>query len=244
MRQRDFDRINYENLAPEVIGDDEISIVIYDKNEIFSNNNLHPVIDQLVAYDLFRPGKVLVQNPFQPDNYREQSAALEDFSLRKHELFTELCQYLGAKKIEIQQISIDDAEDQMKVGAEVDSQVKGVGVTGGSELGLKLRNSLSERLDFNTQFAGSEPQIEEANKFLVEYGLRADESFTNLVRLRQNTANPLKERYIRLNVSEEARRNIDVASRIDIGKIFNGHATVERQQESRKGIDLTVRVVF
>lgn len=239
LRDRDIRALRMQEEKPAFLVDNEIALVTYDEDELFGRSDLHPLVRDLQAQDLFRPGNVLVQDPFDLDSYREKSAALEDLSLQKHYLFLELCQILGATKVEASQVTVVDE----KSGLRLSSDGSALGASVEASAALKLQSNIQSKLEVSSIFKGSDPDIETAKKFLVRYKLGADFNFSNLVRLRSNPANMVKERRVKLDASSEAKRNIDVAMRVD-SAVFSGGASVSSDNSSSYSVELSLLVVF
>lgn len=244
MPEEQYNVIKVEGSAPELFTDDEIAVVTYDHDALYKQEHPHPVLERLLSKDLFRPGMILVQDPFSPDNYRAQESALEDFSLRKHYLFTELCQILGAKEIDVKQVTVDDMEHKLRAQGSVGANIKGTSTGIEVETKRDLKDRLEARLGLKVMFSGGDPQLEEAEAFISKYRLHSDDNFVNLTRLRANSFNPIKSRTLKINMSSEVRRNLDIALRLDANKLFKGNATAALDSKVVSDVELELDVIF
>ena len=182
-----------------------------------SSEQSNPVVQELINSGLARSGAVLIQSPFEKDVYERSTQVMERFALDKHLYFSTLCGYLGARRVTVEQIELKKEEKKETLSIEVGDPSTG---SGGN---VKVENeelaSLYSRLDLQDTFAGGSPDLQEAERFLRETGLLGDPNMRSLLKS-QRPDNPLTSRRLRLNVTSETQRNLDVLANFKAPHVF------------------------
>ncbi|SFB86790.1 hypothetical protein SAMN05660443_0625 [Marinospirillum celere] len=244
LREHELEELRSSQEAKDLLAPDEISYYKYDEDQVYKNPPKNPILLDLIEKDLLRPGKILVQNPFEMDSYGFREEALPQFAVRKNYLFLELCQLLGAKKVEVSQVDI--ATNDSKALASVSAHaVTPKGKIGGGIKGkFTTQEKLKNLLEMGATFEGGEAQIDAARKLIYKYKLSQDENFMNLLSLRSNSNNLVRERSLKINISSESRRNIELAANIDMTSLFGAKAEASMETEGYFDVELLAHVVF
>ncbi len=165
-----------------------------------------PVVQKLVDQGLVTAGAILIQNPFDKNQYHLESEAIDEISLAKWLHFSTLCGYLGAREVKVEQIKLNDRgrEDKFKVKA-------GVALVAGGKVNVQNKSSalLVEHLSSGAKFVGTKPNIENAVKFLQQTGLSNDIIMQDLIN-KAKIDNPTQEYTFNLNLTNEAHQNLKI----------------------------------
>lgn len=206
-----------------------------------SSEQSNPVVQELIDSGLARPGAVLIQSPFEKDMYEKSTQAMERFALDKHLYFSTLCGYLGACKVTVEQIELKKEEKKETLSIDVGNP------STGPDGNIKVENeelaSLYSRMDLQDTFAGGSPDLPEAERFLRETGLLGDANMRSLLKS-QRPKNPLTSRKLRLNVTSETQRNLDVLANFKAPTFLSLEAGYDRHIKEKTEFTLTIRVDF
>lgn len=206
-----------------------------------SLQEFNPIVQDLVDSGLVRPGAVLIQNPFDKDIYENSMQAVERFALEKHMHFSKLCMYLGAHTVIVDQIEYKNIE-----GEEIYSLGGGVPMRGSGDLKIKNEEvaSLHKQLILKDTFVGGAPDERAARNLLKQTGLSGDANMRSLIDLRRNPNNLLTSREIRLNVTSEVKRNLNVLANLNVPAYISLEAGYDRHVREQTEFTLTIRVDF
>ena len=234
LNQTDIDALRYEDRGPELLLNEEVYILPS------SSKQSNSVVQGLFDSGLARSGSVLIQSPFDKDLYEDSKQAVERFALDKHLLFSELCGLLGARKVTVQQIEHKNAEGKTTVS--VESNVLGWGV--GGEMENEELTSFSNQLNLTDEFKGGSPNVPAAKELLKRTGLLGDANMRSLLEMCQNPNNQLRSRNLRLNMTSEVQRNLNVLARLDIPTFLSLEAGYNRHEHEQTEFTLTINVEF
>lgn len=188
---------------------------------------------------LHLPGTILVQSPFDLDEYADAAEAAERFALAKHMLFSNFCQLLGATRVTVTQMDVvtNDTVQTMKADG-------GRLMTKG-KLGIKkaANDSLSSQLSLVDEYGGGAPDLEAAERLLRTHRLAGDSNMKSLLQARASTTNPIAKRTLTLNLSTEANKSLKVVTQLNLPS-----ATFDAEYQSAlkqtKEYALTLEVLF
>ena len=235
LNQQDIDALRSEEGGAELLLNEEVYILSSSPKE--SN----PVIQDLIDSGLVRSGAVLIQSPFDKNMYENSVQAVERFALEKHMHFSELCMYLGARAVTVEQIEHKntEGEETFSVGGSVPMRGSG---------NIKINNkeiaSLCRQLTLKDTFAGSSPDIQAAKALLEQTGLSSDANMRTLIDLRRNPNNLLSSRDIRLNMTSEVKSNFKVLANLNVPAYISLEAGYDRHVREQTEFTLTVKVDF
>lgn len=137
-----------------------------------------------VDVSLITAGSILIA-PFYGQQFRRIDYFAKDIVVDKYQNFAQLCLLLGAKKIAVKRVEVEhlnsESESSHDVGASVSIGVK-------AELSGQLnknKNSLKEDIEkhlisLNYEADGSDPNLEQAERFINRYNLFDDNAYTNI----------------------------------------------------------------
>ncbi len=233
--EQEIDRLDYDPVGRELLANEDILVVSIDQTKSSK------LIDNLKSRGVFRRSVVLAKSPYDDENYEDITHAMYEFAVEKYMYFSQFCNLLGAKEVTVQRLD--------KI---MRSQIKSLELiakltTGQQEILAKDQelNKLHSQIHVRDVFSGSTPNMEEAEKLLREKRLLGDTTMFSLLNIRRQTSNPISNRQLTLNLSNESRKIIDIVAKIrlpkflsEIGANFN---TVEKKSAE---YTLTLEVKF
>ena len=235
LNQTDIDALRLEEGGAELLLNQETYILPYPPQQSST------VVQNLIDRGLARPGAVLIQSPFNKDNYEESMQAVERFALDKHMLFSELCMHLGAREVTVEQIDLKNTMGKTTVSVESSLFMRGSG-------NVKIENeeldSLQSKLTLHDTFPGGSPDAPQARDLLKRTGLLDDVNMRSLLDMRQNSSNPLTTRLLRLNMTSEAQRNLNVLVNLNVPPFLSLEADYDRHVREQTEFTLAIKVDF
>ena len=188
---------------------------------------------------LASPGHILIQNPYDTNLYVEASSAPETFALAKYTHFSMLCMHLGAKECSVEQIEIKSKNGKMTFaanGGTPTATIKG-------DISKEKFSRLSKQLFLTDNFNGSSPNIVDAENFLRTKGLLNDPNMKSLLDMRRGL-NPIQKRTLTLNLSQEAKNNLNVATRLKTPAFVNLSADYSTILKEEYFFSVKINVTF
>lgn len=178
-----------------------------------------PLLERLTSSNLLIHDRVLVQSPYNDQQYAELEDAPLTFARAKSSLFITFCKYLGAKKIQLE----DSAEKKFtKITdqtIDLDAKRKDDPIVNVSTVkNLSMTESLKTKVNVDAEFDGSKPDIELAEAHLRKHNLLYDEELTELLNQRKGD-NPLKSLTVTLSLMKESKMVFSLATTVS-AKIF------------------------
>lgn len=198
---------------------------------------LHDLV-RFIEPSAIRPGNIVVK-PAYADQFVPADSFSEDLVLRKYQLFSQLCITLGAKKVFVS--NIEDVRLE-----ESDSSSAGGGVAASApfgELGANFKSTQSSLRDdfrksimeFKTEAQGGEPNLEEAEKLVCQFGLHKDALFTHIFETCKLKNNRLTRHELVLDFSKDLKKIFDSSIHAKIkamSKFYEGKADFEKARKS------------
>jgi hypothetical protein len=234
MRPHDIERCRYEANAGDVLLDPEVRVVEF---PLSWGDDLHPALVHILDADLARPGSILVQNPFDLDEYADASSAPEQFALAKHMHLSEFCMRLGAREVQVEQVVIETAAGRATLDVRTDT-LKSSGTVDQEAL-TTLRSAMS----MHDTFDGGSPDLASAEELLRRKHLLADAAMRSLLRMR-SASNHLRTRELSINLSTEAKGNLNVAGHLTIPEFVDLAADYKRSIDRRTEYTLNATISF
>ncbi|NML92843.1 hypothetical protein [Novosphingobium olei] len=188
---------------------------------------------------LYVPGTILVQSPYDLDDYVDAAEAAERFALAKHMLFSNFCQLLGATRVTVTQMDVITSDTVQTMKAD------GGRLMTKGKLGIRraANDSLSSQLSLVDEYDGGSPDLEAAENLLRTHRLAGDSNMKSLLQARASTVNPITKRTLTLNLSAEGNKNLKVVAQLKLPS-----ATFDAEYQSTlkqtKEYALTLEVVF
>lgn len=237
LTQHDAERCAYEPEAGRILLDEETFVL---QLPVRLEDNVAGALQNIIDARLARPGAMLVQSPFELDSYEDVVLATQRFALEKHLWFSNLCMYLGAKKVSVEQIDLRtrSGKSTLEIGAEL---VRGSGQATFEPGELE---KFRARLNLRDEFAGGPPDLVAAEKLLRSKGLWSDATMRGFVELFRDGSNRLKSRRLTLSLSSEIKKNLNIVGRLKIPSFIELSAAYGCVVEEQCEYTITVSVGF
>ncbi len=235
LNRGDYDGLNYrEGGADLLYGEDVFPLA-------WPGTAPSPVLAELGARGLLRPGAVLLQSPFDVDDYEDAGDAATHFAIAKHLHFCRVCQHLGAKKVKAEQrVAMTEKE---RVVAQLD--VAHVAAAGTAKVTDERLAKLDASLRIEHLFDGGEPDVDGALEYVRRHGLGADRVIKDLIEAARIRNNRTKSQMLTVQLSTEAKRQLEVATRIAVPAYLTAiEANVKVAREQKSEFSVTLRVDF
>ncbi len=233
----EFERCSYEPGAAKGLLDEEACVLRF---PLVFEGDTHSALQSIVDARLARAGSMLVQSPFDPDTYEEASLAPERFALTKHMHFSTFCRFLGAKEVSVEQVDRVTRKGKSTLDAKGERLGSSVQMTLETEELEKFRAQMHLR----DEFSGGPADVIAAEQFLRRKGLWADPSMQTLLEMRREGTNQLLTRRLVLSLSNEAKRNLNVITRLKLPAFVKLSAEHDRKIAEQCDYTLTVFVRF
>ncbi|MGY1702697.1 hypothetical protein [Geodermatophilus sp. SYSU D00766] len=170
-----------------------------------------PLIAKLDRAGLMLPGNILVQMPYDPDDYETADEAHQRAAERKHLIFTELCQLLGATRVHLKVLETQSDKGE----ARVDLTGSRPAVTGKGHVERRTVEALAATMTLDDRYVGGPADIEKARALLEATRLTSDPLMGQLVRAR-STGNKLRSRKYTVDLSRESSRHVKAAAQLKV----------------------------
>ena len=239
LRADDIIRCGYEPDAFHVLRNEEVYVLQF---PIVPVSGEMPLALQniLDSRHLVRPGNLLVQNPYDQDNYKVADSALQEFATEKYMYFSTLCMYLGATEVRIEQLDWLTHEGKITFTANGGR----LGGKAGASIDSEEMERFKSQISVKNTFSGGPVNIPAAESLLRKIGLWADVNMRTLIDLRRSNANLLQTHDLVLNLSTEAKRSLNVAARLVVPEFIELSANYKQIAQETKDYTLTVSVRF
>ena len=191
-----------------------------------------------------RPSTVLLRNTWGGNAYIDAAAAYEVISLAKFNLFANVCQMLGATRLEVSELRVVD--DKGRVTASVDLRTSAAAGAGtlSSESVRKVAGSIRGLWVWQSGTGDAE----RASAYATAEHISGDPVIAGLIQQCRFTGNALSEHVLELDISSEAQRAVHGALQIEsvLGQRFGPafKSTLDSLREHKEQLVLRVRVVF
>jgi len=212
---------------------------------------------QLVSYiDLsdIRPGNVLLKQSY-TGSFITIDKFSEDIVFQKFGLFVQLSIALGAKEVTVD--SVEDVKLDSDDSKRFKADISGENLAGKAQANVSSNKSSSVSdikksiMKMGTKAQGSEPDFEEADRIMSQYGLEKDSLFSDVYNMRRNLKNTLETHNIELDFSNDLKKAFDSSLSASISvmsRIYEGSASFESVKSSMNNIKsatkLNITVTF
>jgi len=232
-----IEKCQYDDRSRSLLTDTETYIL-----PIEGVDSNHKAYQNLVNSDNIRPGAVLVQSPYNPDEYIEQDDAEKVFALKKHTLFSTLCSLLGAKEVKIDQTYVKEKSEQKS--GDLSADIKAVSVKG--SVCKDDFESIKNGLSYHDIFPGAEPDIEAAENHLTRHRLLGDAALTSLLDMRRHSANRIQQRTLEISLTSESKKNLKIALGVKskLPSVAGGDIGVSSTTNERSELIIKTTVIF
>lgn len=219
----------------QILNDAKVCVLVSDEEDTGG----HRALTNIVNAGLDTSGTVLVQSPFDHNRYVEAHEAASVFALQKKVLFSLFCQYLGARRLAVTEVEIEENGKTTKFDAGLNAGLTAANASVSREYDAK---HVSELMLVDT-FDGTSVDIAAAERLLSERNLLNDSNMEALLHARSHGGNAMRSRKLMINLSSEAGNSLKIAAGLKaptIGLDANFSSSVEANRTYR----LTVEVTF
>lgn len=237
LQKHDIEKCAYEPGAGQVLLDEEAYVLPF---PIVATEDRPTALQNILDADLARPGRVLVQSPYDPNSYEDAADAPQRFALAKHMYFARLCALLGATEVSVEQIDLRSRSTKISMSAGGDV----LGKDGQVEATLDEIEKLRTKMTLAHKFKGAPPNIEAARNLLRKYRLGSDPGMRGLVDMMEDGGNQMVEQKLTISLSSEAKNNLNVVARLNLPSFVKLSAEYDRVTKEQYDLSLTVLVKF
>jgi hypothetical protein len=237
LQQHDIERCSYEPGAAQALLDEEVYVLQF---PIRAQGEVPATLQNILDAGLARPGSVLVQSPYDPDIYEDAALAPQRYALAKHMYFSTFCMHLGAKEVSVEQADFRTHTEKLTLDANGKRLGGSAQLTGEWEELEKFRAQMHLR----DEFVGGPPDVAAAERLLRRTSLWTDTGMRTLLEMRRDGANQLVTRKLILNLSSEAKQNLNIVGRLKIPVFVKLSAEYNRIVREQYDYTLTVLVRF
>ncbi|GAA1941556.1 hypothetical protein GCM10009775_36680 [Microbacterium aoyamense] len=186
-------------------------------------------------------GTLLIQSPYDTGTYVSASEAIETFAVAKYHHFAVVASFLGARSLRVTDAKVERTAGDAKAAAKVGAKTVGVD----AHLSADIASDLKAQLALETDFAGSDPDPDEALAYIREHNLLGEHSMTALVALRRGK-NPVLRYQLTLDATKESQMNIDSALKVSAGlpKLVDVGGTFAASTRAVGSIKITTEITF
>lgn len=193
-----------------LINNEKICVLDYpfiEKHELIENN-----------FNVFKPDNIAIQNPLNKDSYSKVNDIVNDFALAKWNIFTKVCQELGATKVSVRYKNIIQSQDFSFVFSRFISPLMFLS----KEEKKNFKEDFLLNIKIDKEYDGLEhPDIEKAKNLVREKHLNTDSNIEALINDREGE-NPTKRSYVKLEFFKEISKNLETTSSLVIPEFCVG----------------------
>ena len=230
------DDLSYEE--KQFLYDDEAFVLEYPPPQ--DTQDLPRALTNIIDSDLARPGLVLVQSPYDRDAYVELDKAAEAFAIEKMRHFSRLCQLLGAKFVEAEQVEIKRGNECAVYNVKANAgPLKAEG-----KVTMDEEESLSRKFSIRSVFIGKTPDVDAAERFLRSKNLYGDTVMRQLLEQCSDDSNPLLKQEVTISLSSETKSSLGVVGKLNLPNKFGISSDYKRIATSMEEYSLTLLVRF
>ncbi|WP_143020289.1 hypothetical protein [Sinosporangium album] len=233
----DFNRARSE--APNLLTDQFTTVVPVPLRPPESED---PALVEL--QDELEPGVLMLRNRWDDSEYIHAAMAYERISLSKFNLFAEICQILGANRLDV--VEIREVTEGGKISGSVKFNAGVASLSGGG--GSERLRKIAQSVHGHWEWRGTPPDGEKAKAHARRAGISGDPVVAGLIRQRCDPGNKLTEYGLELDISSEAKHDIQAASglmsMLKKLRIPGIDSTFEKLKSETERLVLSVEVVF
>jgi len=189
-------------------------IMVVEDDELLKRDN-YPFVVNLKKRGLIEPGKILVQDYYDEDNYFLAEEAKYETAVKKVILYQDFFFLLGAKSfdyLELKEIS-ENSETQIKGG--IKGFFKGLFGNANTEYKTKIDDLLKSKFKINSKVREQKCNIDKAKDFMYKYRLDNNELLKSTLRNFEN-GNVLDKINVEIRLFQEVNRIISILVNINI----------------------------
>ena len=199
----------------------------------------HPVLEQLNHQGLWQRDAVLVQNPYNRDQYEVGDEPHSEFAQSRLRIMTEVLYLLGAREFHYVELE--------KHGAEARGEGRGGGGKGPAKAEASWSRDTAESLrrgaELHHTWTGGAPDPGAARALLARSNLSHDGALNTLIALRVGSSNQHKTWIETFDLLRESSSVITLAAKVRAG-LYNGEATSKRMQKQRSEYSVRYEIKY
>lgn len=219
--------------------EDNASEILYNKSLCILSDDAD--IDNTPIQDIAETGALLIQNPFNKENYIPAEQATYIAATEKMLILSNLCGYLGAKEVIILNSKSDEHSSLENGAAKAGAIIKGMkaGYTNNSKYISTFSAQIKDKFNSENLILDTE----KARQYLQKKGLGSDPIMNNLIEARESP-NPIKEREFTIDFHEEISKNIDIFLKASLPSFLKLKANYSKILGSVTRESITFKVYF
>lgn len=232
--EADYDGCEYDDEGRELLLNPEVSVQQF---PVESNDErlLH-----LQRQGLLRPGAMLLQSPYDGDQYVDIADAEDSFAVQKYLLSSSVCMHLGAKEVRVERILVRDETGETEVNIGGDKTGGQADLSAGHERVEKLCSQIS----LVDKFEGSEPNVNAAEDLMREAALLDNPILQSLLEMAKVDNNRIKSRRFQLDLTSEVKKRLELACSVGIPNIARVGGDLDRVFQENIEYRVSVAVDF
>lgn len=237
LNRHDYERCTYEEDAARVLLDDDLYVLPLPLTEA---PDLPVPLQNIRDGGLDRSGTLLLQSPYRRDVYQPAEGASRHYSLEKHMYFSQLCQLLGAREVQVDQVNIRSRQGTASFAA----TGRRLGATAEAQVLAEEYERIKGQMSLKDEFPGGEPDLEAAESLLRQRRLLSDPVLSSLLELRRYPGNQLRSRELTVSLSSEVSESLNVVARLQIPKVLSLKADYQQVAREQCEYELKLQVFF
>jgi hypothetical protein len=232
----DYNRARID--SPELLVDPLTRVVAV---PLRSPDNEDPAL--LAVISELRPATVLIRNTWAGGAYIGAAAAYETISLAKFNLFANVCQILGATRLEVKELR------EVSHSGIITGKVafKASAADGNGSLSSESSKRLAQSIQGLWVWQSGKGNAAQADAYVRAEHIAGDPVIAGLIQQRRYASNALKQHVLKLNITSEAQRAIQAALEVNsvlgrFGPAFK--STFDSLRKHNEQLVLDVNVEF
>lgn len=189
---------------------------------------------------LLRPGARLLQSPYDGQLYVDIADAEDSFAVQKYTLFSSVCMFLGATKVQVTRIMCRDRDGTVEVNIGGDR----MGVQADGRVQHERVEKLRTKISLCDEFEGGEADVEAAGTLMRTAGLMSNPNLRSLLEMAKVSNNRIKSREFQLDLTRETKSRLELALSVGIPGVARGSGDADIRSRENVEYQVSVRVDF
>lgn len=188
---------------------------------------------------LLEPGAVLIQSPLDANVYQPLEEAALTFALDKLLLYDRVAGLLGATKFSVEELQVMSEGGSLTIRGGVEAPVGEVKGNFDKSQTKKLQSFMA----IGSTNVGGVPNVDAAQEIADNAGLTSDPALSHLIGVVRDGVQK-KTQSIRLNLTQEAKRNISLGAGLSSKFNISGSAALDRGHDELRDVQIILTVEF
>lgn len=194
---------------------------------------------QLYERGLLEMEAILIQSPFDPEHYEPVERAREVFALDKLLIYDRVAGLLGASSFSVEELLVHQGDDEFTIRADGKHSLVDAEASFDRQASRKFRRLL----EVGSHNVPAEPNLAKAEALVIEKRLSHDPAMSHLLGTVRDGVQK-KSQTLRLNLTEEASRNVTLGVKLQAALGFHGGASAEWSEKAVGDLQILLRVDF